>query len=301
MGVWLRQLWGKRVALIGLGLGFCFSLISNAYACFISWPQALDFPDSFQIVDWQAAQLAQERSQTDIVYVLPDLLTTPARNQFDLLLKGSTVRAYPSLACEVYINQPTRPLTFIIDVLIDPRGVAPLRGLYPDGQESNPLLRQPPPGWPLYAIYQVPAGARVQPLAHQVSVRFGNSIQLAGFDLSAQSLRPGETLTMTLDWLVLNQPVQEYIVFIHAFAPNIAEPVTQADASPCNGQYSTLRWLTGETIRETRSITVPPDYNGTTLEIGLGMYAWPSLERLPIDSAEAKNQIWPLAQISVQP
>lgn len=54
---------------------------------------------------------------------------------------------------------------------------------------------------------------------HKVTYRFGDLLELTGFDLTPRQVRPGEAVTLTLYWHALKPVERDYTVFTHILQP----------------------------------------------------------------------------------
>ena len=64
-------------------------------------------------------------------------------------------------------------------------------------------------------------------------------------------------------------------------------PVAQTDGAPCGQTFPTPRWQPRQAVVDERVLTVPADYTASSAALGVGVYAWPSLERLPVSAGRA--------------
>src|SRR5574341_893963 len=127
------------------------------------------------------------------------------------------------------------------------------------------VARIPPPSIGLPPPYDV---ARVEG-------QFADGIALEGYRLIE-----GDSLTLELYWRAVGRPAGDYTIFVHVM--NGETLLAQADARPQDGALPTWAWLPGELVVTTHTLAVP----GGTDNIGaiyVGMYTFPSLERLPIE------------------
>lgn len=108
------------------------------------------------------------------------------------------------------------------------------------------------------------------------SYRFGERIELVGFEISPRVARPGDTVTLVLYWRSYGPLDRDYVVFTHVLEP----PQTiwgQQDKAP---EVPTTRWEVGEVYRETYTLTLKPETPPGLYEIEIGWY-WPETgERL---------------------
>ena len=289
-----------RLAPVVLAAGLVFSLGASLYDYFVRWANDPLLFDAFQIGNWQAGLIARERVGTGFVYLTPELLDDYSRPTFNLMLDGhSRARAFPGPDCLVYLDQPDRPLTYVVDLLLDHGTMDNLYRTFPTGRRSELILQQPPPAWPLFAVFDVPAGASAIAPPHTASVTLGDTIRLTGYSITPPEIRPGDTLTVTLYWQAIQQPREHYIAFAHLHASGQAEPAAQHDSPPCNDTYGTTRWAPGETIVDKHILTVPADFGTRVATVAVGMYAWTTLERLPLSGADSPDQRFHLPDIPV--
>lgn len=146
------------------------------------------------------------------------------------------------------------------------------------------------------AIYAVTGQPAAKPQTTS-GARFGTSIILDGFALSAATLGPGEGLGVTLFWHT-NAPLEKrYKVFVHLYGPDGAL-VTQHDSEPANFTAPTDGWLPRQTVIDYHGILISSAPPGT-YTLMVGMYD-PAADRLPIssDSKLADNRL-SLAEITI--
>jgi hypothetical protein len=119
------------------------------------------------------------------------------------------------------------------------------------------------------------------PVTHSVTVTLGDRIQLVGYDLSSNSVAPGETLTLTLTWRALTEMSTDYTVFTHLLAPD-GSMTGQKDQQPVGGSYPTSLWARGEVVTDTYNIPVNATAAPSEHRLEVGMYIAETGIRLPI-------------------
>lgn len=124
---------------------------------------------------------------------------------------------------------------------------------------------------------------------HPVQYRFGDRIELVGYDLSTGTVGAGEKLKLTLYWHALGTPEKNYKVTAQLL-DNQMKVRGQRDAMPCDGQCPTQGWAAQEYYPDTYEFgpeqgTPPGEYI-----FGLAMYdeSAPAPNRLPIVDAAGK-------------
>jgi hypothetical protein len=150
-----------------------------------------------------------------------------------------------------------------------------LRALYPTGSVSfqvNNLY-----GVPHSYAYSVPGGiAPDLHIQHPVPANFAGELALLGADLSAPTLRAGDTLTVTLYWQATAGPTPySHTVFTHLLGPAKADGSSLwagRDSPPVGGSYSTVRWTAGETILDRHALVVPDKAPSAVYQVEVGLY-----------------------------
>ena len=130
---------------------------------------------------------------------------------------------------------------------------------------------------------------------------FASSLALSGFQLPASPVAQNSVVSVSLYWQVLEKPAADYTVFIHVLNAR-GELVTQFDRPPGGGTWPTSTWLAGQTLRDIYPLPIPSDVPDGVYTVRVGMYTWPSLERLPvsIDGVPVGDSV-ELGSIQVRP
>ncbi len=137
----------------------------------------------------------------------------------------------------------------VLSVRSQPRSEAERR---PDHISFGELTLRPRPG----------------PYPNPVSYRFGDRIELVGYEMTPRRVRPGETVVLTLYWRALGPGEHDYTVFTHILEP----PQTlwgQEDRPPTP---PTSQWQAGEIYRETYTLRVKPETPPGFYEVEIGLY-----------------------------
>jgi hypothetical protein len=104
-----------------------------------------------------------------------------------------------------------------------------------------------------------------------VDVDFGDLISLAGFEVSKQGIKPGESFDVNLVWRAIAETPTSYRVFLH-LVDNEGLVINQDDGEPANWTRPTTGWVKDEVVTEVRSLTVPKDAAGQSFTIQVGLY-----------------------------
>lgn len=143
-------------------------------------------------------------------------------------------------------------------------------------------------------VYVLPA---TDALPGATRINFDDKLALVGFDLDRRTLRPGETLHVTLWWEALAPMAQDYVVFAHLLLPPDAV-WAQHDQMPQAGAARTSTWQAGDRIEDVHALTLPPETPAGVYRIEIGVYDKDSFERLPVNFSD---QGVVLAQVKVDP
>ena len=121
-------------------------------------------------------------------------------------------------------------------------------------------------------------------LSNPLLATLGSQVRFLGYDLSSDTVRAGDTFSVTLYWQALRPMAIGYHVFTHLAAPS-GEVVAQQDGVPRQGAYPTDLWQTGEAVVDTYQMTVDPAATPGEYELEVGMYRLENLKRLPVTDA----------------
>jgi 4-amino-4-deoxy-L-arabinose transferase-like glycosyltransferase len=121
----------------------------------------------------------------------------------------------------------------------------------------------------------------VPPISHSLTVTLGDQVELLGYDLLAETVAQGGTLTLTLYWRALDEMDESYTVFTHLVAPD-GSMTGQRDNPPVGGTYPTNLWLAGEVVADVYEIAVSADAAPGEHCLEAGMYVAETGVRLPV-------------------
>lgn len=131
------------------------------------------------------------------------------------------------------------------------------------------------PGTIVYEI-QSQGGSSVRQLLADTS--FDSKLALHGFGVDQTALTPGETVTLSLLWRGLAEMDEDYTVFVHVVDEN-GRLLTQQDLRL---EPSTSSWPPKQLGRTQHILTIPAETETTSVNLIVGVYQWPSLNRLPL-------------------
>ncbi|MFN8474267.1 MAG: glycosyltransferase family 39 protein [Anaerolineae bacterium] len=165
---------------------------------------------------------------------------------------------------------------------------APREYVLADTSRFNPYLG------PSFPVGQ--ALAEAPPAVHTDAML--GSVRLLGYELASPSVKAGEPVGVTLFWQPTAKIDSNLSVFAHVEDGSIRG---QSDGWPDAGQSPTSTWLPGDTIIESRSVTIDPTTPPGAYPLRVGLYDSKTLQRLPARGADTDGDHAVLGNITVKP
>lgn len=126
-----------------------------------------------------------------------------------------------------------------------------------------------------------PSASAVQPAGY----RFGQFVELLGYEVEPPSRRPAGAAEVTLYWQA-NASVTEYAtVFVHLLDQDGAL-VAQHDSQPVVGTYPLPAWLPGTVVADRHTLTLPAALPAGDYSLAVGLYDPDTMQRWPITAPE---------------
>jgi|GEM_PF-1002645 len=137
--------------------------------------------------------------------------------------------------------------------------------------------------------------------ATPLQIRLGDSLDLAGFQLDKDHLRPNEVLDLTLYWRALQPQTASYTIFRHLYNEQLGW-AAQFDDLPLEGRYPTSCWQPGEIVADRASIPISPQAVPGRYNLSVGLYDLAAdNQRLPISGLDTEAGAILLSQIQIEP
>jgi hypothetical protein len=131
------------------------------------------------------------------------------------------------------------------------------------------------------AQYAVLGDAPTEPEV-MADARFGESITLTGYALSAAEVYPGDVLGVTLFWTTDAPLSARYKVTLQLLAPD-GRLVSQHDAEPGGDRALTTTWTPGAIVSDTHGLVIPADLPPGEYTLIVGLYDLNApQDRLPV-------------------
>jgi uncharacterized membrane protein len=124
-------------------------------------------------------------------------------------------------------------------------------------------------------------------LPYPLVAEFGNAIALAGYDLAPEEPKPGDDLTVWLNWSRIGGALdRDYTVFVHLLDA-AGERVAQGDGMPGYlGVLPTTLWEPGVPVLDRHVVSLPADLAAGQYSLLIGWYDPNGGERLPLSSGD---------------
>lgn len=120
-----------------------------------------------------------------------------------------------------------------------------------------------------------------------LDLRVADNARLAGYTLLTPQVRPGEPIDFVVWWQAIRPGDDERSVLVH-LVDAAGNKLAQGDGPPADGIVPTGQWGAGQTIIDARRLSVPPDLPPGQYTLLIGMYRWPSLERVTLSENGAR-------------
>lgn len=126
-------------------------------------------------------------------------------------------------------------------------------------------------------------------IAHPVQASFSGELGILGYELSSAQIVPGGQVVVNVYWQAVDAMPDTYTGFVHLIGPD-GQLVAQDDHELGRGFFSTRLWQPGEVVHEEYALTIPDDAPPGQYSLQVGVYSFPSLQRLAVDSANMPVQ-----------
>jgi mannosyltransferase len=132
-----------------------------------------------------------------------------------------------------------------------------------------------------------------------INAHFGGQLTLLSMRTPDQIYRPGDAIPLTFEWRADAQLSADYTVFVHLRQANSAAQIQANDSVLRADGAATAGWDAGRVVVESRGIQIPEDAAPGTYRVVIGLYQYPSFERLLVGNGpESELEV---LQVQVQP
>ncbi|MFH1085319.1 MAG: hypothetical protein V1772_06120, partial [Chloroflexota bacterium] len=113
-------------------------------------------------------------------------------------------------------------------------------------------------------------------------------LDLAHVQVEPAAVRPGEAVTVTLEWRASARPAAPYTVFIHLLDAR-GERAAQQDGQPLGGRWPTTLWAPGERLLDQHVLHVGAAVPPGVYDLGIGLYGPRADERAGVTGAHVRD------------
>lgn len=121
-----------------------------------------------------------------------------------------------------------------------------------------------------------------------LDLRFGDAVELIGYDLSSDRLRRGRPFTITWHWRVIKPLGDNWKQFSHLLDAEGHSRVNLDENRKLFGALPCSAWKAGQYVRDPQEVTVPEDWGSKGIEIRIGF--WRDEERMAVTRGKADGE-----------
>lgn len=136
---------------------------------------------------------------------------------------------------------------------------------------------------------------------HELGVEFEDKVELVGYDLSTETWRPGQQLTVTWHWKVKRSLEEGWKLFTHVTDASGANRVNADMEGVVRELYQPGAWKAGETIKDEQTITLPAEWSDSRASIYVGLWNGPHRLRITSGPSDGENRARGLTIPTPQP
>lgn len=154
-----------------------------------------------------------------------------------------------------------------------------------------------PQGW----LRWESSGNQARPAEETRWIRYGDQLALIGLDPPPTSLRPGDTLTLTLYWRALAEVPENYQAFVHLLGADGRPAAQQDKLNPAD--FPTQRWPLDRYVRDPYTFDLPDDLPAGRYRLTVGLWVQAAGQRLPVfdEAGRALGDVYLVQEIMVEP
>jgi hypothetical protein len=183
------------------------------------------------------------------VYLLPPL--TPAQTE----AFSRYTRATPPLA--TVFDREQEPIAHVYPLPVDASLRPSLSSLAKDGSQRDMLLKP-------------------------IQADFNQDISLTGYRVEPETIKPGETVSLSLNWQAQHPIDGDYYLFIHLFDIPQGQRHGQVNTPLAGILFSAHRWPVGLKVPDRYQFSLPTDAPEGVYHFEVGLYQGASQQRLPV-------------------
>ncbi len=228
--------------------------VYSGYDYFVRYANHPQIAADFYLPEWEMGQVAASYPAETLIYLSPtqeELATL-----YFAVSDPERVRNFAGEQGAVPAGIVGRPSLYLIRPS-DSTTLQNIQNRFPEGELGM--------GTETYLPYFVPTTAQTIQLPNESDAKFGDKIQLLGWDVQ----REGENLAVTLLWQADVEMAVDYTAFVHLL-DGTGTAVSQVDRQP--GGYVTSDWRVGERVVDRYLLPIPADLAAGEYRLRTGFY-----------------------------
>ena len=145
---------------------------------------------------------------------------------------------------------------------------------------------------PIAHIYSLPTDAQFLPIIgngepNKLALKppqatFNQNVRLTDYWVEPTTIKPGETISLTLKWQIQKPLDGDYYLFIHLFDVSQRQRYGQINTPLTGILFDAHRWPVGLTVPDKHTFFLPADAVEGAYRFEVGLYHASSLQRLPV-------------------
>ena len=279
---------GERVIRVLRFVASIFIIVLGGFTFYHSSATYFSVPFNKRDQMWNAplrvnAEKMIQYSKDSLVFASP--MNVPLiQPVFDLLLRDTDVNQIDGRSCLPLAWNENRSTIYSAVTLADKVTMERLSKLYPSGRIVSEVLDYPNL-YPYSQFYEVPPNTQPNLTFTLSQIKFSGGVGLIGYTMPSAA-SPSDRLTVELYWRFDQRRRDELLVFVHFGRVGDLQPLAQHDGAPCDKGLPTPRWVANVVYPDSHLIQLPSDLKTGIYEIRIGVYRWPSQERLEVTQSE---------------
>lgn len=125
---------------------------------------------------------------------------------------------------------------------------------------------------------------------YERQANLGNVVKLLGYSLDRPVYHPGDTVSVSLYWIALQEMSDNYKVFLHLTDQEERQLIDQSDRWPVYNFSPTTRWQTGEIVVDRHTLQVPEEASPGVYHLLAGMYLLDTMQNLDVLDENSMSQ-----------
>jgi 4-amino-4-deoxy-L-arabinose transferase-like glycosyltransferase len=143
---------------------------------------------------------------------------------------------------------------------------------------------------PAYARPRLLTADQAPPAAQRADITYAGVLRMLAYELPQQTVRPGESLPVTVYWELVAETDQDFSVFVHLLGRGL-EPAGQIGTYPGLGAYPTSLLRPGNVLRDTYVVPVAISTSTPSLlRVDVGLYEYNRGDEIGLPTVNSEGQ-----------